>query len=79
MSIFCKNANNIVLCPQINDKKILEDNLIWKNQIYQNIDITNMPMIIIQNKSDLLGNESEYNKNIEEFKEIGKKMERLIV
>ena len=70
---FCKNANGIVLCSEVNDKKTLENTLMWKNSIEQNIDVTNVPMIIIQNKCDLLGNESEYNKDIEELKEFGKK------
>ena len=47
--------------------------MMWKNSIEQNIDVTNVPMIIIQNKCDLLGNESEYNKDVEELKEFGKK------
>ena len=72
-NIFCKNANGIVLCSEINDKKTLENTLIWKKSIEQNIDVTNVPMIIIQNKCDLLGNESEYNKGIEELKEFGEK------
>jgi len=72
-NIFCKNANGIVLCSEINDKRTLENTLMWKNSIEQNIDVTNVPMIIIQNKCDLLGNESEYNKDVEELKEFGKK------
>ena len=72
-NIFCKNANGIVLCCEINDKKTLENTVIWKTSIEQNIDVTNVPMIIIQNKCDLLGSELDYNKNIEELKEFGEK------
>ena len=72
-NIFCKNANGIVLCCEINDKKTLENTIIWKTSIEQNIDVTNVPMIIIQNKCDLLGSELDYNKNIEELKEFGEK------
>ena len=72
-NIFCKNANGIVLCSEINDKETLKNTVIWKKSIEQNIDVTNVPMIIIQNKCDLLGNESEYDKDIEELKEFGKK------
>ena len=71
-NIFCKNANGIVLCSEVNVKKTLENTLIWKNSIEQNIDVTNVPMIIIENKCDILGDESEYNKGIEELKEFGK-------
>ena len=56
-NIFCKNTNGIVLCCEINDKKTLENIKIWKNSIEQNIDVKNVPMIIVQNKCDLLGSE----------------------
>ena len=68
-NIFCKNTNGVVLCCEINDKNTLNNTIIWKNSIEQNIDVTNVPMIIIQNKCDLLGSELEYNKGIEELKE----------
>ena len=68
-NIFCKNTNGVVLCCEINDKNTLNNTVIWKNSIEQNIDVTNVPMIIIQNKCDLLGSELEYNKGIEELKE----------
>ena len=66
-NIFCKNTNGIVLCCEINDKRTLENTIIWKKSIEQNIDITNVPIIIIQNKCDLLGSEMDYNNNIEEL------------
>ena len=68
-NIFCKNTNGVVLCCEINDKNTLNNTIIWKNSIEQNIDVTNVPMIIIQNKCDLLGSELEYNNGIEELKE----------
>ena len=68
-NIFCKNTNGIVLCCEINDKSTLDNTLIWKNSIEQNIDVTNVPIILIQNKCDLLGSELEYNKGIEELRE----------
>ena len=46
-NIFCKNTNGIVLCCEINDKRTLENTIIWKKSIEQNIDITNVPIIII--------------------------------
>ena len=68
-NIFCKNTNGIVLCCEINDKETLNNTLIWKNSIEQNIDVTNVPMILIQNKCDLLGSELEYNNGIDELQE----------
>ena len=72
-NIFCKNTNGIVLCCEINDKETLNSTMIWKNSIEQNIDLTNVPIIIIQNKCDLLGSELEYNKGIEELQEFVEK------
>ena len=71
-NIFCKNTNGIVLCCEINDISTLNNTLIWKNSIEQNIDIKNVPMIIVQNKCDLLGDELNYNNGIDELKEFGK-------
>jgi small GTP-binding protein len=68
-NIFCKNTNGVVLCCEINDKNTLNNTVIWKNSIEQNIDVTNVPMIIIKNKCDLLGSELEYNNGIEELQE----------
>ena len=68
-NIFCKNTHGIVFCCEINDKTTLNNTLIWKNSIEQNIDVTNVPMILIQNKCDLLGSELEYNDGIEELEE----------
>ena len=68
-NIFCKNTNGIVLCCEVNDKKTLNNVTIWKQSIEQNIDVTNVPMIIIQNKCDLLGSEIDYNNGIEELRE----------
>jgi small GTP-binding protein len=67
-NIFCKNTNGIVLCCEINDKKTLENTIIWKNSIEQNIDMENVPIILVQNKCDLLGGENEYEKGIDEIK-----------
>ena len=72
-NIFCKNTNGIVLCCEIIDISTLNNTLIWKNSIEQNIDIKNVPMIIVQNKCDLLGEDLNYNNGIDdELKEFGK-------
>ena len=68
-NIFCKNTNGVVLCCEVNDKKTLENTIIWKNSIEQNIDMENVPIIIVQNKCDLLGGENEYENGIDEVKQ----------
>ena len=70
-NIFCKNTHGIVLCCEINDENTLNNTLIWKNSIEQNIEVINVPMIIVQNKCDLLGDESNYNNGIDELKKFG--------
>jgi len=67
--IFCKDSNGIVLCCEANNKKTLDNTLKWKESLEQNINIENIPIIIVENKCDLLGkSEEEYNKGIEELK-----------
>ena len=48
-------------------KNITKENTIkWKESISKNIDIKDIPIILIENKCDLLGNnEDDYNKNID--------------
>ena len=67
--VFCKDSNGIVICCEINDKKSRENTKIWKNSLEQNINLENIPIIIIENKCDLLGKkEEDYNKDIDELK-----------
>lgn len=67
--IFCKDSNGIVLCCETNNKTTLDNTLKWKESLEQNINIENIPIIIVENKCDLLGqSEEEYNQGIEELK-----------
>lgn len=70
--IFSKNSNGIVLCCDIKDIKTRENTKQWKESLEQNLNLENIPIIIIENKCDLLGeNEEDYNKGIEELKKFG--------
>ena len=67
--IFCKNAQGIVFCCEVNNQKSIDSLLKWKDSLNQHINLEKIPMIIIENKCDLLGkNEEDYNKDIEELK-----------
>ena len=67
--IFCKDANGIILCCEVNKKATKENTIKWKESIGNNIDIKEIPMILIENKCDLLGKgEEDYNKNFDSLK-----------
>ena len=67
--IFCKDTKGIILCCEVNKKIKRENTVKWKESISQNIDISEIPIIVIENKCDLLGNnEDDYNKNIDSLK-----------
>ena len=67
--IFCKGAKGIILCCEVNNIKSREDTIKWKESIEKNIEIREIPIILIENKCDLLGNEEEdYNKNFNSLK-----------
>lgn len=67
-NIFCKDVNGIIFCCEVNNKKSKDDILLWKKSLESFINIENIPIIILENKCDLLGDESNYNNNIEEIK-----------
>ena len=71
--IFCKDTKGIILCCEVNKKITRENTIKWKESISQNIDISEIPIIVIENKCDLLGNnEDDYNKNIDSLKSFAK-------
>ena len=67
--IFCKDTKGIILCCEVNKKETRENTVKWKESIEKNIDINGIPIILIENKCDLLGNkEDDYNKNFDLLK-----------
>ena len=67
--VFCKNTNGIILCCEVNKNQTKENTIKWKESIEKCIDIKDIPIIMIENKCDLIGNdEEEYNKDIYELK-----------
>jgi len=67
-SIFCKDSHGIIFCCDALVEQSRNDILTWIKSIKEFIDISDLPMIIIENKCDLLGDENDYNKGIEELK-----------
>ena len=67
--VFCKDSNGIVLCCEVNKNKTRKNTKEWKESLNKNIKLDNIPIILIENKCDLLGDkEEDYNNNIEELK-----------
>lgn len=70
--IFCQNTKGIILCCEVNKKNTRDDTIQWKESIERNIDLENIPIILIENKCDLLGqNENDYNIDINELNIFG--------
>jgi small GTP-binding protein len=70
--IFCQNTKGIVLCCEVNNIETRNDTIKWKESIEKNINIENIPIILVENKCDLLGeDESKYNKDLDELNIFG--------
>ena len=69
-SVFCRDAQGFVFCCDVSAEKSRNDILVWKKSLQDFLDISNIPLIIMENKCDLLGKEEEdYNKDIDKLKQ----------
>ena len=69
-SVFCRDAQGFVFCCDALVEKSRNDILVWKKSLQDFLDISNIPLIIMENKCDLLGKEEEdYNKDIDKLKQ----------
>ena len=70
--IFCQNTKGIVLCCEVNKINSRDDTIKWKESIEKNINLELIPIILVENKCDLLGDdESKYNKDIGQLNTFG--------
>ena len=69
-SLFSKDSDGVIFCCEVKNDKSRKDILKWEESLKNNIDIENLPIIVVENKCDLLGNEEMYNENIEELKKL---------
>ena len=67
-SVFCRDAHGFIFCCDALVKKSREDIVTWKISLENVLDINDIPLIILENKCDLLGKENDYNKDIDELK-----------
>ena len=68
-SVFCRDTQGIIFCADSNRIESRNSVSKWEDCIKEYNDIQNIPKIIIENKCDLLGDESHYNDNINLLKE----------
>ena len=66
-SVFCKEANGVIFCCDVNDNKTRQNIISWKNSLNNMLDSQEIPQILLENKCDLLG-EDKYNEGFEELK-----------
>ena len=67
-SVFCRDAQGFIFCCDALVKKSREDIITWKNSLENILDLSDIPLIILENKCDLLGKEeNDYNKGVEEL------------
>ena len=71
-SVFCRDAHGFIFCCDCIIKNTRNDILNWKNNLENFIDISNIPNIIMENKCDLLGDESKYEDDIDELNNFSK-------
>ena len=71
-SIFCKDSHGIVFCCDVTEPNSKYNILTWKKSLEDNIDISQTPLILMENKCDLLGDDEEsYNDNFDDLKKFG--------
>lgn len=67
--MFCKSTNGVIICCEAKRTKTRDNTLKWRESIENNIDITKIPVILVENKCDLYGNDvSKYNQDIDDLK-----------
>ena len=70
--IFCNNTKGIILCCEVNKIQTRDDTIKWKESINKNINLEKIPIILVENKCDLMGdNESKYNEDLEQLNLFG--------
>lgn len=68
--IFCKDSNGVIILCDITDKESLENTIKWKHSIDDSVnffDGTPLPMMLIQNKIDLINDGSLNSEDLNDF------------
>ena len=71
---FAKDTEGIIFCYEINNEITREHLKNWKESLESFYNIEKIPKILIENKCDLLGDESKYNEGINKLRQTSKKL-----
>ena len=66
--VFCRDSQGIIFCTEVDNLNSRENINIWENSLKQFNDIKDTPKILLENKCDLLGDESHYNDDFDKLK-----------
>ena len=66
--VFCRDTQGIIFCTEVKNKNSRENIKKWEDSLKLYNDINNIPKILIENKCDLLGDESHYDDDFEQLK-----------
>ena len=66
--VFCRDTQGIIFTTEVQKMNALENLKIWQDSLNKFSDIKDIPKILVENKCDLLGDESHYNDNFEKIK-----------
>ena len=66
--VFCRDSQGIIFCTEVDNLNSRENINVWENSLKQFNDIKDTPKILLENKCDLLGDESHYNDDFDKLK-----------
>ena len=71
---FARYVDGIIFCCDVNNPKSRNNLKLWEESMASKENIENVPKIIVENKCDLLGDESNYNNNINSLRLFSKEL-----
>ena len=71
---FARYVDGIIFCCDVENKKSRDNLKIWEESMSSKENIKNVPKIIVENKCDLLGDESHYNDDINSLRLFSKEL-----
>ena len=71
---FANESHGIIYCCEVNNTNSRDNLKDWEESLKSCIDIQDIPKILIENKCDLLGDESHYNDDIDLLKKTSKEL-----
>ena len=72
--MFATDTHGIIFCCAVDNPTSRSDLKDWKESLDSLLDINTIPKILVENKCDLLGDENNYNDNINSLKQISNKL-----